>query len=183
MSQATTVTPPAFPELVNESDYIVRAVVKSVNSEYAVPGKRKIITKVELEVREIIAGTPPQPLVLTLLGGKIGDEEMILEGAPQFRVGDEDVLFIQGNGQQIYPLTAMMHGRYPIQREADSGREFVTRSNKVPLQDTAEVALPMTQGGAAEMQLRMVNPAQALTPEEFVRQIKAVAKAPQLRSK
>ena len=68
--RATTVVPPKFSELVNESDYIVRAAVKSVTSEWrGVPGQGSIYTLVELDVREVIAGTPPQPLVLEMLGG------------------------------------------------------------------------------------------------------------------
>lgn len=174
---ATTVDAPEFSDLVNQSDFIVRAVVKSVTSEFAKPGSRKIITKVELEVREVIAGKPPQPLVLQMLGGKVGDEEMTLDGAPQFKVGDEDVLFVQGNGKQIFPLVAIMHGRYPVQREAATQREYMVRSNKVPLQDTAEVALPMAEGNAAQMQLRMKSSAQALTPAQFVERIKAAVKS------
>jgi len=180
--QATTVRPPEFGELVNQSDYIVRAVVKAVDSAYASPESRRIITKVELEVIEVIAGEPPQPLVLRLMGGKVGEREMILEGAPRFVAGAEHILFVQGNGRQIYPLVAMMHGVYGIQREAD-GREFITRSNRVPLQDTAEVALPMTSGGAAEMQRRMIRAGAALTPAEFTQRIRAAVKPgnPRLR--
>lgn len=172
---ATTVNPPEFTDLVNQSDYIVRAVVKSVVSEYARPGSRKIITKVELDIREVIAGKPPQPLVLRMMGGKIGEDEMILEGAPQYKVGDENIFFVQGNGRQIYPLVAMMHGLYPIKRET-GGREFIVRSNQVPLQDTAEVVQPMASGGAAELQRRMRRTDQALTPTQFVQQIRAAVK-------
>jgi hypothetical protein len=174
--RATSIVPPEFPDLVNQSDFIVRAVVKSVVSDYARPGSRKIITMVEMDVREVIAGTPTQPLVLRVLGGKVGQEEMIIEGAPRFTVGDEGIYFVQGNGRQIYPLVAMMHGVYPIKREAD-GREFITRNNRVPLRDTAEVALPMTDGGAAELQRRMSRPDQALTPADFVRQIRTAVKS------
>ena len=164
---ATTVNPPTFTQLVNESDYIVRAVVKSVTSEWREnQGPRHIFTFVELDVREVIAGNPPQPLILQMLGGKVGDEELTVSGAPKFQVGDEDVLFIQGNGRNISPLIGIMHVRYPVMKEKGTGREFITRSNQVPLQDTAEVALPMAEGPAAAMQLRMKNEAQALTPVE-----------------
>jgi hypothetical protein len=176
----TTVKPPEFADLVNQSDYIVRAVVKSVICEYATPGSRKIVTLVELEVKEVVAGTPPQPLVLRMMGGKIGDEEMILEGAPQFKVGEESILFVQGNGRQIYPLVAMMHGLYAIRRETD-GSEIVTRSNHQPLHDTAEVALPLTSGGVAELQGRLRGKAAALTPDEFVQQIRGAVKSTNAR--
>ena len=172
--RATTVVPPEFVQLVNESDYIVRAVVKSVTSEWQVnQGQRAIFTLVELDVREVVAGTPPQPLVLQMLGGRVGEEALMVSGAPQFKVGQEDILFVQGNGRNISPLYAMMHGRYPILKESTTGREYVARSNQVPLQDTAEIALPMADGGATALQLRLKDTAQALTPTQFIQQVKA----------
>lgn len=176
-TRATTVTPPPFPQLVNESDYIVRAVVKSVKSEYARAGSRKIVSFVELDVREVIAGAPSQPLVLRVLGGKVGEDELILEGAPSFNIGEESVFFIQGNGRQMVPLVAMMHGLYPLKRDA-AGREIVTRSNHEPLQNVAEVAAPMGGHGAAQQQQARNKEAAdpALTATQFVQQIKAAVK-------
>ncbi len=172
--RATTVIPPDFAQLVNESDYIVRAVVKSVTSEWRPSaGGRKIITKVALEVREVVAGTPPAEVVLEMLGGQVGDEAMVLEGAPQFEVGEDSILFVSGNGRTIVPLVAMMHGRYPVLREGATGREYVARNNRVPLADPAEVALPMADGSVADLQRRMSTPAQALTPAQFTARIKA----------
>ena len=175
-ARATSVIPPTFTELVNQADYIVRAVVKSVNSEYAGPEQKMIITKVELDVREVIAGTPPKPLVLTMLGGKVGPKTITLTGAPQFAVGDEDILFVQGNGQQAFPLVAIMHGRYPIRREAGTGREFISRSNHVPLRSTAEVGLPVAESGATPLPAKAQSAATALTPEQFKAEIKAIRK-------
>src|SRR5262245_55308271 len=81
---ATTVVPPQFEELVNESDYVVRTVVKSVRSERLESNGQSLIhTFVEFEVREAIVGTPPQPLVLRMLGGQVGDEILEVGGAPK----------------------------------------------------------------------------------------------------
>src|SRR5450755_12874 len=92
---ATTVIPPTFDELVGKADYIVRAVVKSIDAELQTDGPhRHIVTHVELEVKEVIQGSPPQPLILHMLGGKLGGEEMVVEGTPKFQVGDEDILFV-----------------------------------------------------------------------------------------
>jgi hypothetical protein len=66
-----------------------------------------------------------------------------------------------------------MHGRYPVMKEKVTGREYVTRSNRVPLSDPAEVALPMAEGAAAKLQLRLKNPAEALTPGQFIERVKA----------
>lgn len=175
---ATSVRPPAFDELVNGADYVVRARVTAVES-YATPragGRPRLHTRVSLEVTETIAGTAPSPLVLTLLGGKVGDLEMRVEGVPEFKVGDEDVLFVHGNGRNFFPLYAVMHGRYRIKRD-DAGREFVARSNEVPLADVAEVALPMTEGGAALLQKKFKARSAALTPADFAAQVRSVRRA------
>lgn len=172
IARATTVVPPEFDQLVNETDYVVRAVVKSVNSEYCVgPDGRTIITLVELDVREVILGTPPARVILEMLGGIVGDNELEVVGAPKFKVGDEDILFVSGNGRTISPLFAMMHGRYPILRDPGSGRSYMARSNHTPLADPAEVARPLEEN-AAPPRLASSTP-RALSPEQFALRIKA----------
>lgn len=169
---ATTVVPPDFAMLVNESDYIVHAVVKSVNSEWREKqGHRAIFTLVEMEVVEVINGKPPQPLVLEMLGGRVGDEEIAVQGMPKFIVGQEDILFVRGNGRQFYPLTAAMHGRYPVVRE-NGGRAHIARSNHVPLKHTAEVKLPLDEDGTVGIKQEMEASSVALSPDDFTRQIR-----------
>ena len=174
-TRATTVIPPDFAQLVNESDFVVRTVVKSVTASFqpTLSGGQKIITRVELEVREVIMGTPSQPLVLEMLGGRVGNRVMRVEGAPELKVGDEDILFVRDNGKSFYTLVAMMHGRYPIVKEAGTGREYIARSNRMPLRAASEVALPMTDSGAAKTRLPMASPVEALSPGDFARQIRA----------
>jgi hypothetical protein len=167
---ATSVVPPEFDALVGQADYIVRAVVKSVSAEWRVTdSQRSIITKVELEVREVIAGTPPQPLILELLGGKIGEEELVVHGVPRFSVGQEDILFIRGNGVQFCPVVALMHGRYPLRRDQTTGREFVARSNGEPLYSEQDVARPLRERPARAQPLS----AQALSAADFTVKIRA----------
>ncbi|HVU16647.1 MAG TPA: hypothetical protein VHD32_06970 [Candidatus Didemnitutus sp.] len=142
-ARATSVVSPTFDHLVTHADYIVHAVVTGVSSEVISDSSgRHIITHVALSVKRVISGQPPQPLVLETLGGKVGDEEMVVTGAPTFAVGDEDILFVRGNGRQFSPLVALMHGRYPVQHDLQ-GHDYVTRSNGAPLYDTSEVSLPM----------------------------------------
>lgn len=173
-ARATTVVPPEFDQLVNETDYVVRAVVKSLKSEYRHgPDGRTIITFMELDVREAILGSPPAHVVLEMLGGIVGDNELEVVGAPKFKVGDEDILFVSGNGRTISPLFAMMHGRYPILREPGTGQSYVARSNHAPLTDTAEVALPLEDGVGAATSRRPAGSAPALTPAQFAARIKA----------
>ncbi len=182
---ATTVVPPEFVQLVNESDYIVRAVVKSVTVELRVmpSGKRMPFSRVELEVSKIIAGKPPSPLVLEVLGGRSGGRELFITGAPKFEVGDESILFVQGNGSQIFPLVRMAHGLYPIVKEAATGREYVARSDGAPLRGVNEVSRPVhaAEGKAGQPgQASAQAAAQALTPDEFIQQIRSNVREPRL---
>jgi hypothetical protein len=175
--RATTVVPPEFAELVNGSDYIVRAVVRSVTAVEKTRARgAKIFTEVELDVVEVVAGNPPAKVTLEMLGGRVGKKEMVVEGAPRFHVGDEDILFVSGNGRNLSPLYAMMFGRYPILRDPVSGRAYVARSNHEPLHSTAEVSLPLAVRAAAEAQRGALATSAVLTPEEFVRQIRSTAK-------
>ncbi len=168
---ATTVEAPEFDQLVRQADYVVRAVTKSVTSEWREhAGRRFIATKVELEVKEVIRGKPPSPLVLDMVGGRMGEEELVIEGAPRFYVGDENILFVRGNGRVFYPLVAVMHGVYPIFYDAKSGRDLVVRSNGMPLYSERDVSLPMTE--LSEVKVR--NPqARPITAATFSSKIRA----------
>lgn len=180
LAHATSVVPPDFEQLVHGSDYVVRARVASIAHEVREHDGRPVpFTLVTLEVREVVAGTPPAPLVLTLLGGPVGDGELVVAGTPRFQIGDEDILFVQGNGRNFHPLTAIGHGRYPVRFDKNLRREYVARANGVPLAATAEVALPLTEGKLARRLRAMRRADDALTPGEFIQSIRAVHSARQ----
>ncbi len=179
---ASSVVPPDFPQLVNESDYIVRAVVKSVTAEkrLAPSGATLVFSRVELDVKQVVAGKPPSPLVLDVMGGKIDDLEVAIAGAPKFTEGEESIFFVQGNGRQVYPLVRMMHGFYRIQKETARSREYMARSDGAPLRNVSEVSRPIhdEQATAAPSSEEM---AQALSPDDFIMKIRAAATKTELR--
>ncbi|MBI2517856.1 MAG: hypothetical protein HYV95_13210 [Opitutae bacterium] len=171
LARATTVQPPEFPALVDQADYVVRAVIKSSQSEWREKaGHRYIATKVTLEVREVIKGTPPATVVLDFLGGRVGDDELRVEGAPRLTVGEEDILFVQGNGTVFYPLVGVMHGFYPIFHDKASGSDYVVRSNGMPLYSEKDVALPMMQLSATKAVNAQAKP---MTAAAFSTRIRA----------
>lgn len=175
---ATTVIPPDLTDLVKESDYVIRAVVSSVTThEKTVSGHRPLIySSVTLDISEVIIGTPPNPCVLEVLGGKFAGREMYISGVPQFTVGEEAIFFVQGNQTQIYPLARMMHGLYPILKEADSNREYVARSDGEAMADVQQISEPM-HGTKTAMAASSTAAKQALTPEDFASQIRATARS------
>lgn len=160
---ATTVIQPTFGEMVASADYIVRAEVISVTSSWrdnpSKPGERYIGSKIALAVREVIKGTPPQPLVLDTVGGRVGDDELVIDGAPKLAAGDECILFVRGNGQTIFPIVGLMHGYFPVYRDTVTRRASVLRFNGQPLRSEQE----LEPGAPAVANAKTP----ALTPEVF----------------
>jgi hypothetical protein len=178
LTRATSVNAPDFENLVAQTDYVVRAEVIAVTSDWRenskVPGQFYIGSRVELRVLEVITGNPPQPLVLDVMGGQVGRDAMTVEGAPNFRVGEESILFVRGNGRMIVPLTAMMHGYYPVRRDPHTGENRVQRSNGKLLYSEHDVALPL--GATSGVVLR--NPrARPLSAADFGTRIRQTANA------
>lgn len=183
-ARATTVRPPAFERLVKGSDYVVHGVVRAVTAEKRLRhGAPKIITRVDVEVLEVITGTAPQVVSLELLGGQVGTERLFVDGMPRFEPGDEEILFVQGNGRSICPLFAMMHGRYSVVAESGTGRKLVRRSDGMPLQNTAQISTPLAGAHPPATGAQRPSAASALTAGEFIRHIKAVANESAQRAK
>ncbi|HVS52535.1 MAG TPA: hypothetical protein VHD62_09280 [Opitutaceae bacterium] len=173
--RATTIVPPDFSTLVNDSDYIVRAVAKNITTDQRAESHGgKIVTRVEFDLLEVIAGTPPASVTLEFVGGRIGDRQLRIEGMPEFKVGDEDILFVSGNGRSFCPLYAMAHGRYPVQADAATGKKFVARADHLPLHATAEIATPLNESAATTA--ASSSTAAALTPADFAQQIRAAVR-------
>lgn len=177
-AHATSVIAPDFENLVARTDYTVRAEVVAVISSWREnpmdPAQRYIGSSVELRVLEVITGRPPSPLILEVMGGQVGPDVMTVEGAPVFRVGEESILFVQGNGRQVVPLTGMMHGFYPVRRDARTGEARVLRCNGKLVYSEHDVMLPL--GATSGVVMR--NPrAKPLTTADFTARIRQTAAA------
>jgi hypothetical protein len=167
--RATTVVAPEFSTLVNESDFVIHAVVRNVTAEKRdVTRGRKIVTRVEFDVLEVVAGKAPTTVTLEFLGGRVGTEALAVEGMPQFKVGDEDVLFVRDSGKSICPLYAMMHGRYAVKTEPATGRKYIARADGTALEATAQIATALHAAGPANS-----ISSNALSPSDFIQQIQA----------
>lgn len=165
-ARATTVIQPTFDQMVGSADYVVRAQVKSVESSWREdatrPGQSYIGSRITLEVREVITGTPPSPLVLDVVGGKVGKDELTVSGTPRLTVGQECILFIRGNGQTIFPVVGLNHGYFPVRRDARTGEAQVLRSDGRLLYSMQE--LDPAASGTPTVHGPLDRP---LTPEAF----------------
>jgi hypothetical protein len=74
-----------------------------------------------------------------MLGGTVGDETMEISDAPQFKVGDRDILFVEKNGTQFIPLVGIMHGRFRVQQDGQTNASVVLDHEGHPVGDLARL--------------------------------------------
>jgi hypothetical protein len=181
-ARATTVIQPTFEEMVGSADYVVRVVVKSVESSWREDstraGQRYIGSNITLDVREVITGTPPSPLVLDVVGGKVGKDELSVSGTPKLEVGQECVLFVRGNGRTFFPVVGLNHGYFPVRRDARTGDAQVLRADGRLLYNTQELD-PVT----SNTRLAHGSLDRPLTPQGFSAQIQQQQRANLSREK
>jgi hypothetical protein len=134
---ATTFRQMTLVELVSESQAVIRARCLSSESRWE---RGEIWTFTNFEVAEALKGNLPRLVTVRTLGGKAGHLRSIVEGAPQFRAGEEVYLFLAPGGREPFQIFAWAQGTFRIRIEQHTGRESVT-------QDSAELAVfdPGTQ--------------------------------------
>jgi len=146
-TRATTVVPPTFDELVGKAELIFQGSVTSVRSQWVGEGaQRHIASYVTFAVEDAVKGNPGASYTLQMLGGTVDGETMEVSESPKFVVGDRDILFVEHNGQQFVPLVGIMHGRFKIQREAQTGREIVATNEGDRITDPEHLGIAAAAG-------------------------------------
>ena len=139
-AHATTVIAPSFDELVQNADVIFEGTVTDVQSQWAGEGgQRHIVSYVTFEVADSLKGSTGKNYTMRMLGGTVGDETMEISDAPQFKVGDRDILFVEKNGTQFIPLVGIMYGRFRVQQDGQSNGPVVLDHEGHPVGDLARL--------------------------------------------
>lgn len=183
LARATTVEPPTFPQLVGEADAIYRGRVAAVQARRvaAADGSSLIKTFVTFQIDRTLKGLERKETVLEFLGGTVGDETWEVGGMPQFNVGQRSIVFVQKNGVQLCPLVRVMHGRYHVARDDDTGQEYIARENHAPLTDVAEVVQPLVDNPPLPAIPARAALARALSPDDFEARIVGEVRSPSPR--
>ncbi len=154
---ATTVIPPTFDQLVNQAELIFQGTVTDVRSVWDGEGaQRHIDTYVTFQIEENVKGEAGASYTIRMLGGTVGDETMEVTDTPKFQVGDREILFVEHNYDQFVPLVGINHGRFHVQRDEQTGRDFVVNGEGAPVRDLTKVGRQEESVSAAEA----ISPAQ-----------------------
>ena len=170
---ATTVLEVSFSTLVQEAEIIaigtVTAIETGLDAEQGAP-----FTLVTFSDLEVLKGDDTQTeLTLDLLGGPTPDGGILeVVGAPQFNLGERNVLFITGNQHHAVPLVGMWQGMYRVLFDDERGIETIHNHAWQPV-----TMLPTREGGiltyeaASRVQEQTDQPPEAMSLDTFSQQI------------
>ena len=123
--RATVLVPIEFRELVTIAPVIVHGRVVDVRSEW-VDGRRAVETFVTVEATEYLKGDLGERVTFKVPGGQLGRYRTVFIGAPEFRDGDEVVLFLKSSGAAYPYIIGLSQGAFRVIADARSGRRMVT---------------------------------------------------------
>ncbi len=136
--RATVLIPIEFRELVTISTVIVHGRVTDAHGERT-DGRRSVETLVTIDAREYLKGDLGAEFTIHVPGGQLGRYRTIFVGAPEFRTGDEVVLFLRGGR-----IVGLSQGAFRVVADADGGRPTVVSPIVMAISpDTAE---PVVRG-------------------------------------
>ena len=139
-TRATTVIPPTFMDMVASAQVVFVGETIDVRSQWvSAPSGRAIVTVVTFKVIRTLKGELGGQTQLEFLGGTVGEYRMEVSGMPKFRVGDEDVLFVDERGQPASPVVGFMHGRFRVLEDPVTARRSVARYDFQPLASVNDI--------------------------------------------
>ena len=158
---ATVLLPAEFREIVTGSQIIVYGRISDVRSEW-MNGRRRIESVVTVEPADFYRGTPSRTVTFRVPGGQIGRYKSVTVGAPEFRAGDEVVLFLKSQGPAVPQIFGLNQGVFRVRVDSRTGRRIVTLP--IVAQRTA----------APEIVVRGARDRRPLPLEQFATQVRTV---------
>jgi hypothetical protein len=108
---ASTVQKMELPELVKASDSIVHGHVESVQARME---GRMVYTYTSVVVDDPLKGDRRQNVLLKHPGGSIGAMRMFVAGMPQFKAGDQVIVFLKNRQDGTYDVIGLNQGKYDV---------------------------------------------------------------------
>jgi hypothetical protein len=138
--RATVLLPADFREVVAGSQIIVYGRVGDVRPEWS-DDRTRIDTIVRLEAGSYLKGGPGDSVTFRVPGGQIGRYKNVMVGAPEFRQGEEVVLFLSAAGPSIAHVFGLNQGVYRVRVDARTGRRVVVPPVLTAASDAPQVVV------------------------------------------
>ena len=122
---ATVIVPIEFRELVATAPVIVHGQVVDVRAGW-VDGRRAVETFVTVAAADYLKGHLGDSITFRVPGGQIGRYRTVFVGAPEFKEGEEVVLFLKHAGPSYLYIVGLSQGAFRVVAEPRTGRHMVT---------------------------------------------------------
>lgn len=137
VANASTVDAPTLRQMVDRADRIFVGQVVNVRSYRT---GESIHTDVTFRTSDVVKGAESPMVVLTFLGGTVGEDTLEVAGMPRFEVGDEQVIFSLDAARQLSPIVGLWHGRVRVSRDRINGTARVLRNDGTPFERSTAVS-------------------------------------------
>lgn len=108
------------------SSLVVQGEVTSVRS-YWNEKRTKIFTETLVQVDQAYKGLNPGTVSVVQLGGTVGNVQVTVAGALQWKPGEEVLLFLEPATAEAYQVSGFSQGKFNIERDPMTGEAFVRR--------------------------------------------------------
>ena len=158
---ATVLIPAEFREIVSGSQIIVYGRVSEVRAEW-LDGRRRIESVITLDASSFYRGTASRSVTFRVPGGQIGRYKSVTVGAPEFKAGDEVVLFLKAQGPSVPQVFGLNQGVFRVKVDERTGRRTVMEP------------IIMPRGTVPQRVVRGARDRQPLPLDQFAAQVRTV---------
>lgn len=126
VAHATQLADLSVDQLTDAATFVVRGTVTSVWTEKDADGV--IWTRARVRVTERLKGRAADEVVVSSLGGRLGDEVQTVAGSAAFSVGEDNLLFLTeaGRGRHLVPVAKFM-GKLIVRRAPGESALYAMR--------------------------------------------------------
>lgn len=171
-ARALTALPRNLDQLVARADAIFRGAAVSKEAAWKGEGaNRHIVTRVTFQVAETYKGAALPQQTLEFFGGELDGKGMAVPDLPTFSVGDDAILFVEGNEKQFCPLVGAAQGHFRVVRARDSAVERVFTHGGGGILSAASVGQALPQTGAVARMAAAGSMTAALFRSEILQRV------------
>ena len=138
--RATVLLPAEFREVVAGSQIIVYGRVADVRPDWS-QDRSRIDTIVTVDAGSYLKGGPGDTVTFRVPGGQVGRYRNVVVGAPEFREGEEVVLFLSAGGPSIAHVFGLSQGVYRVRVDARTGQRVVVPPVLMASSDAAQAVV------------------------------------------
>lgn len=116
-------------QLILTSRVVLTGEVRAIQAQWDGKQRRNIYTYITVKVSEVLKGQiRNDSVVIKQDGGIVGDDEIQIDGAPKYRIGQQVLLFLDTLPDGALTVKYLFQGKYDVVDDAQTGLLMVQRT-------------------------------------------------------